>query len=122
MLDDLWLSNRALDRRFPDGIEPFKMVARLVEECGELSAEVQLWEDAGLKRAKHGPPDPKKTAKEVMDVLRAALRIASYYQLHDLVEATVRDSVAFAVTERLLTAEEVAVHRSGNDGHRAADE
>lgn len=112
MLDDLWLSNIALDRRFPSGVDPFQMVARLAEECGELAAEVQHWEDKGLKRAKHGDPDPRKTAKEVMDVLRAALRIASHYELQPLVEATIREAVDYAVAEGTLTPEQVTAHRS----------
>src|SRR6185437_9855039 len=81
LLDHLWTSNLVLRRRFPNGVEPFKIISRLAEECGELSAEVQLWEDQGVKRAKHGDPDPHKLATEVMDVMRAALAIAEYYHV-----------------------------------------
>lgn len=27
-------------KRFPKGIEPFQMVTRLLEECGEIASEV----------------------------------------------------------------------------------
>ena len=44
--------NRGLSRLFPDGEEPFQMVARLAEECGELAAQVNHFEGSGVKRKK----------------------------------------------------------------------
>jgi NTP pyrophosphatase (non-canonical NTP hydrolase) len=107
-LNDLWTSNLALRRRFPDGIAPFKIIARLAEECGELSAEVQLWEGMGVKREKHGPPDRARLAKEVMDVLRAALAVAEYYGIEDDLAAALDRSLAGAVGSGLLTPAEAA--------------
>ena len=113
MLDDLWTTNLALRRRFPGGVEPFKIIARLAEECGELSAEVQLWENEGVKRAKHGEPDPHKLAKEVMDVLRAALAVAEYYHIErDLLE-TIQASIDRAVSDGMLTPDEARRPVSG---------
>ena len=106
-LDDLWLSNLALSRRFPAGQQPFQMVARLAEECGELAAEVNHWEATGVKREKHGEPDPATTAKEVMDVLRAALQIASHYGLESELEACIQAGVARARDEGRLTDDDV---------------
>src|SRR5688500_7481312 len=102
-LDDLWLSILALARRFPDGQEPFRIVARLAEECGELAAEGNHREDTGIKRAKLGEPNAARTAKEIVDVMRSALQIATHYGLEAEVEAYIRDGVARAREEGLLT-------------------
>ncbi|HEX3915720.1 MAG TPA: hypothetical protein VHW60_00160 [Caulobacteraceae bacterium] len=107
-LNDLWTSNLALRRRFPEGVEAFKIIARLAEECGELSAEVQLWEGMGVKREKHGPPDPAHLAKEVMDVLRAALAVAEFYGIEDELAAALDRSLQGAVGSGLLTTAEAA--------------
>ncbi|HLK26309.1 MAG TPA: hypothetical protein VKT30_16750 [Caulobacteraceae bacterium] len=106
MLDKLWVSNLALRRRFPEGVEPFKIIARLAEETGELSAEVQLWEGMGVKREKHGPPDRGRLAKEVMDVLRAGLAVAEYYGIEAELDAALDGTIARAVSAGLLTAAE----------------
>jgi NTP pyrophosphatase (non-canonical NTP hydrolase) len=98
----------ALERRFPKGRDPFKMVARLAEECGELAAEVQQWEDEGVKRERFGEPDPAKTAKEIMDVLTAVLAIARHYDLLDALELRLQASIDRAAAEGLITDEEVA--------------
>jgi NTP pyrophosphatase (non-canonical NTP hydrolase) len=47
-----------LNRRFPNGNDPFQIIARLLEESGEL-------------------------AKEIMDVLRCALQVALYYDVKE---------------------------------------
>jgi len=38
----------ASNKRFPDGVQPFQMATRLLEECGEIAAEINHWEDSGL--------------------------------------------------------------------------
>lgn len=105
MLDKLWVINRGLDKRFPDGREPFQMVTRLLEECGELAAEVNHFEGSGVKAEKHGPPDPVHLAKEIQDVLRCALQLASYYaveeQLNASIEASYRQVIAEGLVEEL---------------------
>ena len=107
-MDRLLLIVEAQKRRFPGGCEPFKMTTRLLEECGELATEVQVWEDEGLKRSKHGEPDRAKTAKEIVDVLTAALTIADHYGLVDDVARRVEFSIMRASLDGHLTAEEVA--------------
>lgn len=81
-----------LNARFPNGNEPFQMVARLCEEAGELAAVVNHFEGTGIKRQKHGEPDPAALAKEVQDVLRAALAIARYYGIEDQLRASIDES------------------------------
>jgi len=75
----LKLVNAGLRRRYPRGNDPFQIMTRLLEECGELAEQVNLFEDIGIKRTKLGEPDRAKMAKEVMDVLRCALQVADYY-------------------------------------------
>lgn len=81
--------SHGLMKRFPDGNDPFQMVTRLAEECGELAAQVNHFENSGVKRQKMGEPDTIKLAKEVQDVLRCALTLAVYYGI----EAELMDSI-----------------------------
>lgn len=78
MLEKLLRINAAYDGAY-QGAEPFQIVSRLAEECGELAAQVNHFEDTGYKREKHGEPDRGALTAEVVDVLRCALQVASYY-------------------------------------------
>jgi NTP pyrophosphatase (non-canonical NTP hydrolase) len=80
MLDELWQITEGLNHRFPDGNDPYQIMTRLLEECGELAQQVNHFEGGGVKHQKYGEPDKHKMAKEIMDVLRAALQIALYYE------------------------------------------
>ncbi len=82
-IEKIYRINAGLDRRFPGGDDPFMIVSRLGEECGELARQVNHFEGRGVKREKHGSPDPEKLAKEVQDVLRAALQLAAYYGVQE---------------------------------------
>lgn len=94
--------NQALDRRFPDGRDPFQIMTRLLEECGELATEVNHFEGSGVKDDKHGAPDRHKLAKEVRDVLLCALQIAAYYGVDEELEEIVNQSVERARAEGLI--------------------
>jgi NTP pyrophosphatase (non-canonical NTP hydrolase) len=86
--------NRGLAAKFPDGSEPFKIMTRLLEECGELAQQVHLFEDSGVKRAKYGEPDRSKLADEVKGVLLVAFQVIDYYDLAQEVEASLDASLA----------------------------
>ena len=73
------LINIDLDRLFPAGNDPFQIMARLLEEAGELAEQVHIFEQSGVKMKKHGPPDPHKIAKEIQDVIGCALQIGRFY-------------------------------------------
>lgn len=103
-MERLLLIVEAQKLRFPEGLDPFKMTTRLLEECGELATEVQVWENEGLKRSKRGEPDRERTAKEIMDVLTAALTIADHYGLVDEVAKRIETSIARSSSEGLLAA------------------
>jgi NTP pyrophosphatase (non-canonical NTP hydrolase) len=81
MLDKLRATAAGLNRCFPDGNDPFRMLARLLEECGELAQQVNLFEGTGVKREKYGEPDRGRMAKEIMDVLRCVFQIIAYYDI-----------------------------------------
>jgi len=80
-------------KRYPKGIEPFQMATRLLEECGEIASEINLWEDTGIKRAKHGEPKKADLANEIKQALVALMQIAVYYEVEDELEASINDSL-----------------------------
>jgi len=101
-MDKLYAITRALNRRFPNSNEPFQIVTRLLEECGELAEQVNHFEGSVTKREKYGEPDRAKMAKEVMDVIRCALQIAMYYGIEQELEATINERYQRAETEGLI--------------------
>jgi NTP pyrophosphatase (non-canonical NTP hydrolase) len=96
MLEELFVITADLARRFPAGNDPYQIMTRLLEECGELAQQVNHFEGAGVKREKYGEIDRSKMAKEIKDVIRGALQIAIYYGIEEEVEATFAASLAAA--------------------------
>jgi NTP pyrophosphatase (non-canonical NTP hydrolase) len=86
MLDKLLPISKGFTRRFPDGNDPFRIATRLLEECGELAQKINHFEGTGVKRRKYGEPDKTHLAKEVEDVMLAALQIALYYEVENELE------------------------------------
>jgi NTP pyrophosphatase (non-canonical NTP hydrolase) len=87
--DKLQACSRGLERRYPNGTNPFQMMTRLLEECGELATEVHIFENSGLKRQKHGEPDPQRMAQEIKGVLLCTLQVLHYYGVEKELAATV---------------------------------
>jgi NTP pyrophosphatase (non-canonical NTP hydrolase) len=87
MLERLIAVTIGYSRKFPDGNEPFQMMTRLLEECGELAQQVNHFENSGVKRAKHGEPSKMKMAEEVQDVLCCAFQVAQHYHIEAELEA-----------------------------------
>lgn len=83
---------RGLNKRFPQGNDPFQIIARLAEECGELAKEVNIWEGTGIKSQKHGAPSKEMLAGEVKNVLTCALQVALYYQAEAELEQSIHGS------------------------------
>lgn len=92
MLDKLPAITIGTNHRFPKGNDPFQMMTRLLEECGELAQEVNHFEGTGIKLQKYGEPDKNRLAKEVMDVLRGALQVAMYYGIEDELQSAIENS------------------------------
>lgn len=108
LLDPLWKISADLTQRYPAGNEPFQIIARLLEESGELAQQVNHAQGSGIKHQKHGDPDMQKMAKEVMDVVRCALQVAQYYHIEPQVEALFQARLAAAQTAAQPTAQTTA--------------
>jgi predicted O-methyltransferase YrrM/NTP pyrophosphatase (non-canonical NTP hydrolase) len=78
--------------RFPDGDEPYQMMTRLLEECGELAQQVNHFEGSGVKREKHGEPDRIALANEIKQAVVCALRVVRYYGI----EKELQDSISWS--------------------------
>ena len=102
MIDKLYKIAEGLNARFPDGNHPFMIVTRLVEECGEVAAEVNHFERKGVKVKRLGAPDRKKFAKELQDVMRAVLHLALYYDLQAELAESVDEYYRRVVSEGLV--------------------
>ena len=89
---------QASNRRFPNGVEPYQMAARLLEECGEVASEINLWEASGLKRQKHGEPKKENLAGELRQAMTELAKIAMYYGVEEELEA---ERTARAKVEKL---------------------
>lgn len=85
---------RLLDERFPDGNDIYQRVSRLAEETGELAQAVNHAEGMGIKREKYGEPEAEKLAKEIQDVMRAALGIARHYGIEAELGRSIDDAHA----------------------------
>jgi NTP pyrophosphatase (non-canonical NTP hydrolase) len=94
-----------LNAKFPDGDDPFQIMTRLCEEAGELAQAVNHVERSGVKVEKYGPPDLAHLADEVHHVLRAALAVATHYNIVDEVRASVDRSAARLNADGYLPAE-----------------
>ena len=102
MLNKIYKINKGLNKRFPDGKDPFKIITRLCEECGELAEQVNHFENTGIKIEKHGQPDKGKLAKECQDVIRSVLAICSYYKAENELEESINKSLKKMEDEGLV--------------------
>ena len=92
----------ASNRRFPKGVEPFQMVTRLMEECGEVAAEINHWEDSGLKKDKHGEPSKEQLANELRQAMVELFKIAKYYSVEKELENSIEQSLQRSINEGLI--------------------
>lgn len=92
----------ASNRRFPEGVEPYQMATRLLEECGEIAAEINLWEGSGVKRQKHGEPKKENIANEIRQAMVELVKIARYYRVEEELEEAIRLSLERSKAEGLI--------------------
>lgn len=92
----------ASNKRFPNGVEPYQMATRLLEECGEVAAEINLWEDSGLKRQKHGAPKKENIANEIRQAMVELVKIAKYYHVEQDLEESIEESLKRSRSELLI--------------------
>lgn len=92
----------ASNKRFPSGVEPFQMATRLLEECGEVAAEINLWESSGVKRQKHGEPSKDALANELRQSIVELFKIAKYYSVENELEDSINRSIEQSKNEGLF--------------------
>ena len=92
----------ASNKRFPEGVKPFQMATRLLEECGEIASEINLWEDSGIKRQKHGDPKKEDIANEIRQAMVELVKIARYDHVEDELEASIQTSLECSKAEGLI--------------------
>ena len=102
MIEKLYKIAEGLNNRFQDGDDPFYIVTRLAEECGEVASQVNHFERKGVKAQKLGAPDRAAFAKELQDVMRAVLQLAIHYELQSELTASVEKSYREIVIEGLI--------------------
>jgi len=89
-------------KRFPQGVEPFQMTTRLLEECGEVASEVNHFEGSGIKRLKHGEPSKDALAGEIKQAIVALMQIAVYYSVEEELEKSIDESLQRMREEKLI--------------------
>ena len=106
MTDKLYAICEGLNNRFPGNCDPFRILARLTEECGEVASQIHHFEGVGRKREKHGEPDKAKLAKEIQDVMTSVLSIAQYYGVEEELERSIEKHYRMVIDEERVTADE----------------
>jgi len=101
-MEKLYKMVEASNKRFPDGVEPYQMATRLLEECGEVAKEINHWEGSGIKRQKYGEPSKEKLANEIRQSLVELLKIAVYYSVEAELENSIEQSLQRARKECLI--------------------
>ena len=98
-MEKLYQLAEGLNKRFPDGNEPYQMATRLAEECGEVASEIAHWENSGVKRKKRGEPSKENMAMEIKNVLSCAMQIALYYGVQEELQLSIEKSLAMLKEE-----------------------
>lgn len=84
---------KGMNKRFPDGNSPYEIMTRLLEESGEVAAEVNHFENSGTKCLRNGAPSKEKLAGEVRDVLNAVMQLILYYGIEEEVNEAIETSI-----------------------------
>jgi NTP pyrophosphatase (non-canonical NTP hydrolase) len=101
-MEKLYKMVHGTNKRFPKGVEPFQIITRLLEECGEVASEVNHWEDTGIKRQKRGEPKKENLAKEVRQALQAIIQVAVYYGIEEELDKAIDESLDRMKKEGLI--------------------
>jgi NTP pyrophosphatase (non-canonical NTP hydrolase) len=102
MIRKLYKICEALENRFPGNRDPFRILARLMEESGELADQVHVREDVGRKRESGRLPDEAAMVEEIQDILTAVLDMVRFYHLEDRLAERVEFGYRRAVSEGLI--------------------
>lgn len=80
-------------RRFPNGNDPYKIITRILEECGEVASEVNHFERSGIKCQKHGEPSKQKLADEIKQSMSCLCQLIQYYGIEEEFEKSIDNSL-----------------------------
>lgn len=101
-MDKLYQLAKGYTNRFPDGNEPYRITARILEECGEVASEVNHFERSGIKVLKHGEPSKQHMADEIKQAINALIQLAVYYHVEEELAASIERSLEKMKNENLL--------------------
>ena len=101
-MDRFYKMVEASNKRFPEGVQPFQMATRLLEECGEVAKEINHWEGSGIKRQKYGEPKKEKLANELRQSIVELFKIAVYYSVENELEESINQSLERSRNEGLI--------------------
>ena len=88
-----------MNHRFPEGNQPFQIVTRILEECGEVAKEVNRLEKSGTKILRHGNGTKEDLASEIKDTMNALMQLAIYYDAAEQVQESINDSIKQLINE-----------------------
>lgn len=101
-MEKLYLLAKGYSARFPNGNEPYQIVARILEECGEVASQVNHFEKSGIKALKHGEPDKQHMADEIKQAINALVQLAQYYHVENELETSIERSLEKMRAEKLI--------------------
>jgi NTP pyrophosphatase (non-canonical NTP hydrolase) len=82
--DEFWLlaaTARQLTARYPAETGPYRRLAKIYEEGGEVAEQIHIYAGSGIKRQKHGPFRPARLADELSDLMRSAVAMANDFKI-----------------------------------------
>lgn len=101
-MEKLYLLAKGYSARFPNGNEPYQIVTRILEECGEVASEVNHFEKSGIKELKHGVPNKQHMADEIKQAINALIQLAQYYNVENEIEISIDRSLEKMKNEGLI--------------------
>lgn len=101
-MNELYELAKGYTNRFPNGNTPYQIVARILEECGEVASEVNHFENSGIKTQKHGEPSKQHLADEIKQAINALIQLTVYYKVEDELKISIDRSIDKMKNEGLL--------------------
>ncbi len=101
-INDIAKISDALNKKFPEGNDPFQIITRLAEEVGELATTVNHFERTGVKTKKLGEPTKERIADEAKDVIHVVLQLVRYYKIEKELEQEIKKSIKRLEKEKLI--------------------
>lgn len=88
-MEKLYLMAKGHTLRFPNGNDPFRIMTRILEECGEVAQEVNSLEKTGVKEQKGHYGSKKNLANEIRQSINCLLQLAQYYECEQELEEAI---------------------------------